>query len=195
MTAHYRTALARRWSNIAKPRRVIPAMNQKAIADGLALVFQGIECLKAAFPHRRFTIDGRLVGDIGEVIAELEYDLVLHETSQPGHDANLRDGRKVQIKATFKESLTFKSTPDLYLGFKLYPDGRYEEVFNGPGTIIRDRYAHRTGLGTVLLSFPISDLRKLSRVVPSHERVPKRPVGGSTSARANRGKHIARDPS
>lgn len=29
------------------------------------------------------------------------------------------DGRHVQIKATFKNSLTFRRVPDYYLGFKL----------------------------------------------------------------------------
>jgi hypothetical protein len=49
--------------------------SRNAITEALALIFQGIEKLKSAFPHRQFTIDGRLVGDIGEVIAALEYDL------------------------------------------------------------------------------------------------------------------------
>lgn len=40
--------------------------------EGLRLIFQGIDRLTKAFPNRKFTIDGRLVGDVGEVIAELE---------------------------------------------------------------------------------------------------------------------------
>ncbi len=75
-----------------------------------------------------FTIDGRFVGDLGEVIAALEYEVELHQISQARHDATALDGRNVQIKATFKESLTFRSVPDYYLGFKLYPDGRHEEI-------------------------------------------------------------------
>ena len=50
---------------------------RRALKEGLALVFQGIEHLKAEFPSRKFTIDGRLVGDVGEVIAALEYDIEL----------------------------------------------------------------------------------------------------------------------
>ncbi len=79
------------------------------ITAALALIFSGIEKLKGDFPGRAFTIDGRLVGDIGEVIAELEYDLTLHEVSQPTYDAITADNRNVQIKATFKDSLTFRS--------------------------------------------------------------------------------------
>ena len=50
-------------------------MTAQTIKESLTLIFQGIERLHEAFPSRAFTIDGRLVGDIGEVIAELEYDL------------------------------------------------------------------------------------------------------------------------
>jgi hypothetical protein len=149
-------------------------MSRQAINDALRLVFEGIDQLKAAFPKRSFTIDGRLVGDVGEVIAALEYDVVLHENIQPNHDATTSDGRNVQIKATFKNSLTFRTVPDYYLGFKLHPDGHHEEVFNGPGRIIYDRYVKRKGIGSKLLSFPVSELRKLSATVPEHERVPRR---------------------
>jgi hypothetical protein len=130
--------------------------------------------LREAFPNRAFTIDGRLVGDIGEVIAALEYEVTLDSISQPNHDACCRDSRRVQIKATFKDSLTFKTCPDYYLGFKLHPDGRYEEVFNGPGRIILERYRGRKGIGTKLLSFPIGELRSMSAQLDPAERIPRR---------------------
>src|SRR6266487_3037958 len=124
---------------------------RRAITEALAMIFDGIAHLKRAFPNRKFTIDGRLVGDVGEVIAALEYDVVLYEVSQPGHDGITSTGRRVQIKVTFKDSLTFRSTPDYYLGFKLFPDGRHEEIFNGPGRVILERYKHRKGIGAQLL--------------------------------------------
>jgi hypothetical protein len=153
---------------------------RESITEGLALIFKGIDRLREAFPHRAFTIDGRLVGDIGEVIAALEYDVTLDSVSQPDHDACCTDGRRVQIKATFKDSLTFKTCPDYYLGFKLYPDGRHDEVFNGPGRIILERYRGRKGIGSQLLSFPIEELRSLSDRVAAADRIPKRkPSPGS----------------
>jgi len=76
--------------------------SRQTIAEALALIFDGIARLKKAFPNRAFTIDGRLVGDIGDIIAALEYDVVLHDVSQPDHDAVTPDGRSVQIKATFE---------------------------------------------------------------------------------------------
>jgi hypothetical protein len=147
---------------------------RETIAEALALIFDGIARLKKAFPNREFTIDGRLVGDVGEVIAALEYDAVLYEVSQPDHDATTPNGRRLQIKATFKDSLTFRTIPDYYLGFKLFPDGRYEEVFNGPGRVIYERYKHRKGIGVQLLSFPNKELKALSREVLAHERIAKR---------------------
>lgn len=150
-------------------------MNSKEIAEGLRHIFKGIEHLKKAFPERTFPIDGRLVGDIGEVLAALEFDLILHERSQPNHDATTSDGRNVQIKATFKDSLTFRTVPDYYLGIKLSPDGGHKVIFNGPGRLIYDRYLNRKGIGSVLLSFPISELEKLSPEDPQLQ-IPRRKV-------------------
>jgi hypothetical protein len=147
---------------------------RQAISESLSLIFQGIEGLRNAFEGRQFTIDGRLVGDIGEVIAALEYDIVLDETSQPNYDGSTSDGRRVQIKATFKDKLTFKTVPDYYLGFKLKSDGTYEEIYNGPGNLIFDRFSHRKGIGHVLLSFPNSELKALSKDVPENKRIQRR---------------------
>lgn len=149
-------------------------MSRSEITAALELIFSGIARLTTAFPNRAFTIDGRLVGDIGEVIGALEYEVDLDEVSRPMHDATTVDGRNVQIKATFKEQLTMRSVPEFYLGFRLRPDGSYDEVFNGPGRVIADRYSHRKGLGEQLLSFPVSELMKLSADVPPEQKIKKR---------------------
>ena len=101
-------------------------------------------------------------------------DLTLDVISRPTHDAITVDGRNVQIKATFKNSLTFKTVPDYYLGFQLFPDGSHQEVFNGPGNLIFEHYPVRKGIGQQLLSFPIAALRKLSASVPQEHRIPLR---------------------
>ena len=147
---------------------------RSSIAEALKLIFQGISQLKRAFPNKEFTIDGRLVGDIGEVIAALEYDIELFDVLRKGHDGQTPDGRLVQVKATFKDSLTFKSLPDYYLGLKLHKDGRFEEIYNGPGKVIYEKYRHRSGIGKELLSFPNADLRQLSASIPGNDRIPKR---------------------
>src|SRR5687768_16097147 len=130
--------------------------SRQKITDALALIFQGIDRLNAAFPHRKFTIDGRLVGDIGEIIAEIEYDVCLDSVGRATHDCMTSDGRQVQVKATFKSHLTMRSVPDYYLGFQLFRDGRHEEVYNGPGHLIQAEFGHRKGFGKSLLSFPVA---------------------------------------
>ena len=149
-------------------------MKKQAIANALSLIFEGIRQLRREFPGKEFTIDGRLVGDIGEVIAALEYDINLYSVLVAGHDGKTSDGRRVQIKATFKDSLTFKTVPEYYLGFKLYENGRHEEIFNGPGNIIYERYKSRKGIGKELLSFPNKELLELSKMVPDKEKIIKR---------------------
>jgi hypothetical protein len=62
------------------------------LSSALTLIFEGIGKLQAvAARSRRFTIDGRLVGDIGEFIASMEYDVALDTTSQPGYDGVTSD--------------------------------------------------------------------------------------------------------
>jgi hypothetical protein len=149
-------------------------MSKEAIREALGLIFRGIGILQAEFANRRFTIDGRLVGDIGEIIASTEFDVTLDEVGQATHDGRTSDDRLVQVKATFQDSLTFRATPELYLGFKLYSDGRHEVVFNGPGRVIFNEYRHRQGIGVNLLSFPNKRLKELSVPIPDEDRVPKR---------------------
>ena len=108
-----------------------------------------------------------------------EFDIVLDETSQARHDGVTSDHRRVQIKATFKDSLTFRMEPDYYLGLQLFPDGRHEVVFNGPGKVITEAFGHRKGFGEALLSFPVSRLRELSATVPDKDRIPRRRERGA----------------
>jgi hypothetical protein len=144
------------------------------IQDSLQKIFSGIRQLKEALPSKEFTIDGRLVGDIGEAIVQRDYDLTLYEGLAKDYDGETPCGKKVQIKATFKDSLTFKKVSDYFLGIKIYENGTYEEIFNGPGRIIASEYGSRKGFGEDLLSFPNKRLRELSANVQSEQRISKR---------------------
>jgi Family of unknown function (DUF6998) len=53
----------------------------------VAAIYRAVEELEAAYPLRKFTPDGHLVGSIGEVIAAEALSLTLHPASYPGHDA------------------------------------------------------------------------------------------------------------
>ena len=56
--------------------------------------------LSYAATSLRFTLDGRLVGDIAEATAADAFGLKLCEKRTPGADALTLDGRTVQIKAS-----------------------------------------------------------------------------------------------
>lgn len=149
-------------------------LKQEIIEDSLKKIFSGIGQLKEAMPSKEFTIDGRLVGDIGEAIIQRDYELKLYEKLEKDYDGETPNGRKVQIKATFKDSLTFKKIPDYYIGIKIFENGTYEEIFNGQGKTIKEQYGHRKGFGEILLSFPNKKLRELSESVPNEQKIRKR---------------------
>lgn len=148
------------------------------VAEGLKLILNGIELLQKSFEHRKFTVDGRLVGDIGEIIAEAEFELKLDNVSRPIHDA--RAGRRdVQIKATFKDHLALRSVPDYLIGLKLNWDGTHEVVFNGPGAALIPTYGHRKGFGSKQLSLPLTKLRQISATIPNSRRIKSRTLASS----------------
>lgn len=91
--------------------------------------------LEAAFPGRHFTLDGHLVGSIGEVLAEYYYGIELYKASAPKHDGEV-DGRKVQIKITQSDSIVISAkqgAPDYLLVLYMAKAGNVYEVYNGPG--------------------------------------------------------------
>jgi len=89
--------------------------------------------LTSLYPGRRFTLDGHLVGSIGEVLAAERYGLRLLTASAKTHDAVAPDGRMVQIKLTQRTGVGLSSCPEHLLVHKLHPDGTHEEIYNGPG--------------------------------------------------------------
>ena len=81
----------------------------KSLLDALYSASGRLEVL---FPGRKFTLDGHLVGSIGEVIAAYMFDLDLNPASTLGHDAVARDGRRVEIKLTQGTSIRIRHEPE-----------------------------------------------------------------------------------
>jgi hypothetical protein len=123
------------------------------------------------FPNKRFTLDGRLVGDIGEIAAAELYAIKLAEGQAQLHDATTIDGRRVQIKVTMKEALGFGNVPDYYLGLRISPAGDIDEIFNGPGSVIWEAIKHRKRPKNYLFALPIGFLRRLNENVADIDRV------------------------
>lgn len=86
----------------------------------------------------RFTLDGNLVGDLGEAIAAELFALTLvAQRGLKGIDAIATDGRKVQVKATGRgDSFPFThvdAQADWLVALRLeYEQERVEVIYNGP---------------------------------------------------------------
>lgn len=94
---------------------------------------------------RNFSLDGKLVGDIGEVLVAEKYGLKLLSENEPVHDAiELATSRKVQIKSSFKNYSYFPygidKRPDYFLSVNILENGELEELFNGSGQFLYQNY-------------------------------------------------------
>lgn len=88
--------------------------------------------LEALFPGRKFTLDGHLVGSIGEVIAAYMFDLELNPASTMGHDSVAPDGRRVEIKLTQGKSVGFRHEPEHAIILHRPKGSPVRVVYNGP---------------------------------------------------------------
>ena len=146
--------------------------------ESIKQLLNTVDELRKEYPHKRFTLDGRLVGDIGEVLCSEIYDIELLPGLAAHYDGQTSDGWNVQIKTTMQENLTFPADhiPDYFLGVKVQQDGTVEEVFNGPGKIIKDdALKNRTAIPkNHLHSISIKKLQELNKSIPDAERIKKR---------------------
>ncbi len=117
----------------------------------LKVLYQQQAALKEAFPNHPFGLDGNLIGDMGEVIAEKAFGLVKLKSNSKTHDMERPDdGALVQVKATQKAAAgkpvglgVSKRSFDFLLVFELAKDGTFEVLYNGPGDIIDHKRSHK----------------------------------------------------
>ena len=89
---------------------------------------------------RHVTLDGHLVGSIGEVVASYYYNIELSKASQKTYDGiytNPDNGKKteVQIKITQQNTIVLHNIPEHLIALYLKKDGTVYEIYNGPGHI------------------------------------------------------------
>ena len=139
-------------------------------------LLQIVQQLRNTYQKKRFTLDGRLVGDLGEILVEGEYGVEIFESLKKHYDAVTQDGRQIQIKTTMQNNLTFPvdHVPDYYLGIQIHPDGTFTEVFNGPGPIAAKAVENRKPTKTNLHSIGVNALKRLNEKVQESDRIPKR---------------------
>ena len=101
-------------------------MNWIKLPKEVAALYSIVQDLEAQHPGRKFTLDGHLVGSIGEVIAERSFGIELYPASHAVHDGRTSDGRDVQIKLTGGKSISLREEPDYLLVMKIV-DPQYAE--------------------------------------------------------------------
>lgn len=88
---------------------------------------------------KNFTLDGKLVGDIGEVLVAEKYGIKLYGENEP-----IYDGFEIatERKSSFKNYSYFPygEVPDYFLSINISEEGEIEELFNGKGQFIVDNY-------------------------------------------------------
>ncbi len=128
---------------------------------------------------RKFTPDGRLVGDIGEIIAAAFYQVKLHDVGRHDWDGTY-NGKNVQIKATSGKGTYLKEPPKdgfadgLLMVFQINQEtGEFKSVYNGDIQCVWDALnslkIDRTGAKMISLD----RLRKLQKAVLPENIVPE----------------------
>lgn len=144
----------------------------KKIGEILKKLRSARDELRAAFPQMPFSLDGNLVGDIGEAIAISDLGLEKLKPSSKLHDCKAKDGTLVQVKTTQQTTpgkgvglgLIKKSFNHLIV-IQLFQNG-YEILFDGPGTMIDKARAHK-----ISPSLSVLQLKRLNADVKPKEKL------------------------
>lgn len=133
----------------------------------LSDLYKITERFESIFPGRKFTLDGHLVGSIGEVIAAYMFDLELEKNSTKGHDAKSKDGKtRVEIKFTQGLSVGIRDNPEHLLVLQRLKGRKIEVIYNGPGELAWENAGKRQKNGQRQIS-----IKKLNDL--NHQLAPK----------------------
>ena len=116
---------------------------------------------------RKFTIDGHLIGSIGEVTVAKAFGLTLLKSSYPNIDAIAENGLEVQIKATQRKRVSFsvkndQQIPEHIIVIHFDEDGEWNLIYNGPGEIIYNNLGKPQSNGQAQMS-----LNKMTQLMAS----------------------------
>ena len=142
------------------------------LRETIKSLFETVEQLETAYPGRHFTLDGHLVGSLGEVFAAEEYGLKLLEASYPVHDAKTNNGRRlVQIKTTQGNRIGIGECPDFLIVLHLSQEGMFEEVYNGPGGPAWDMVKGKKLPKNGQYQISLNRLRGIADAIPDSKRI------------------------
>ena len=148
-------------------------INHEKLQHLVKQLYSVVNELEAMFPGRHFTPDGHLVGSLGECLVADAYELELLAASNKGYDAITKDGLKVEIKATQSKSVAFRSEPEHAIIIKIMPNGTFEEIYNGSGSLVWEQFKNKKRPSNGQFQISITKLKALNAMVSEHDRVPK----------------------
>ena len=122
--------------------------------EGLKDIFNAVSSLKEKYGDKHgktFTLDGKLVGDIGEVLVAENYNITLYKDNKHHIDGYVKEDEEkgVQIKSSFKNNFYFPkdvvNVPPYFIAINISEDGGFKEIYNGRSQLIYDELvSHRS---------------------------------------------------
>src|SRR5579872_2827307 len=104
------------------------------LPEPVARIYKATAELEAAYPGRKFTPDGHLVGSIGEVVAAEALTLTLHPASYPRHDAfDERGDIQIKMIGPSGRAVAFYGNCQRLVVLRIVSVGEAEIVYDGPG--------------------------------------------------------------
>jgi hypothetical protein len=126
----------------------------------------------------KFTLDGRLVGDIAEAVALEHFELVLPPKRTKGVDALTKTGKSVQVKATGSDRSGPAFTPgEGVADYLLFVRINFESctavvIYNGPESPVRALLPTEGWTGTKVI--PLAVVRRLASELPISASIPSK---------------------
>ena len=144
-------------------------LRNKSLSEIIQELFATVRELESRYPGRKFSVDGHLLGSIGEVIAAEHYGLTLLKNSFEKHDAIDKQNRMVQIKATQINRIAISSEPDYLIVIQIAPDGNWSEIYNGAGSRVWNNAGKMQKNGQRPVS--VAKLKMLMESVQENEKI------------------------
>lgn len=148
-------------------------MDHKKLESLIKQLYSTVNELESMFPGRHFTPDGHMVGSIGESLVADAYGLELMTASNKGFDATSTTGKQIEIKASQARSAAFRSEPEHAIVIKILPDGSFEEIYNGPGSLIWRQFSDKPLPNNGQYQISLNKLKILNEQVVESMRVPR----------------------
>lgn len=138
-------------------------------------------CQHFSHPLLKFTLDGRLLGDIGEALVADAFGITLCEQWEGGVDGRALDGRTVQIKATQDVKSGPSYTPGkpanhlifVWLDFGGIVKRGAHVLYNGPEEAVRSLIRKSAEDWKFTITLRRGEVRALDAKLSDDQRLPR----------------------